>query len=331
MAKKVQKVTAKVGDATVTRSGSITFPEKYKKWESTCRSLGPGSIGGKVNLLTWLKRHGKPRRKGPNSNDGSSGMAVTMQNINRILESRQNGIYEEDDVFSFKDILEEMEEYNAEGSNLNPSNIPFTTYPVDSDGDRIPDSDPKTVFGHYLTPYFYGKYGSDGVPSQEAAAEFFSANKNEANPPIKQAMFGGSLFPAGTDLYSIIQLAIKEIEDLQYDLEIRSGRSPVGLVNVPSFRKKLGQAINSSLVDGKISISGVKGKLEGIRFPIATEKEQQFVAEYSKTKNIAGDFKAFKLVSMTPANTKRLIETYMATGKGKERDIVKSWVDLVRV
>ena len=331
MAKKVEKVTARVGDATVTRSGSITFPEKYKNWESACRRLGPSSIGGKVNLLTWLKRHGKPRRSSPNANDGSDGMAVTIQNIQRILEKRKNGIYEEDDVQSFEGILEEMDEYNRNDSDLNPSNIPFTTYPVDSDGDRIPDSEAKPVYGHYLTDYFYGKYGSDGVPSQSAAEEFFSTSKNEANPPIKQAMFGGTLFPAGTDLYSIIQLAVKEIEDLQYDLEIKTGRSPIGLVNVPSFRKKLRQAINSSLVDGDISINGVKGKMEGIRFLIEGEKEQQFVADYSKTKNIAGDFKAFKLVSLTPANTKSLIETYMATGKGKERDIVKSWVDVVRV
>ena len=34
---------------------------------------------------------------------------------------------------------------------------------------------------------------------------------------------------------------------------------------------------------------------------------------------------------MTPAATKKLIETYMATSRGvKERDIVKSWVDVIK-
>ena len=35
---------------------------------------------------------------------------------------------------------------------------------------------------------------------------------------------------------------------------------------------------------------------------------------------------------MSPANTKKVIETWMATSRGvKERDIVKSWVEIVKV
>ena len=60
MARKVEKVTAKVGDATLQRRGLISFPDKYKKWQQECRNLGPSKVGGKVNLLAWLKKQWKP-------------------------------------------------------------------------------------------------------------------------------------------------------------------------------------------------------------------------------------------------------------------------------
>ena len=88
MVEKVKKVTATVGDATLQRRGVISFPQKYKKWQQECRNLGPEKIGGKVNLLTWLKRHGKPSskpsRKG-SPNTGLSGISVLMAFITRKI------------------------------------------------------------------------------------------------------------------------------------------------------------------------------------------------------------------------------------------------------
>jgi len=333
MVEKVKKVTAKVGDATLQRRGTISFPEKYKKWQQQCRNLGPEKVGGKVNLLTWLKRHGKPskkpsRRGSPNT--GLSGMSVTIGVIDDVINKRSNGIYYEEDIADFEDILDDLEEYDN-GGDLDPAMIPFTTYPTRG-GKVIPDAEPKTVYGHYIDEYFEAKgWGGKGSPSASAAKEWLSETAGKANPPIKQAIFGGPLFGAGINLKDIVETAIKEIENIGYILEVKTGRSPVALVNVPSFRRKLGSAINSSLVDGNISVSQVQSKMNNVPFKIEGDKEKDFVAAYSKTKGIAGEFESFE-VNMSPANTKKLIETYMATStKVKERDIVKSWVDIVRV
>jgi len=330
MARKVEKVTAKVGDATLQRRGTISFPTKYKKWQQECRNLGPSKIGGKVTLLAWLKRHGKPsskpsRRNSPNT--GLSGMSVTMGVIEGIISKRSNGIYFEEDVEAFEDILDDLEEYDNGGS-LDPAMIPFTTFPT-RDGKVIPDAEPTTIYGHYIDEYFEAKGWGGKGPTADAAREWLSETAGEANPPIKQAIFGGKLF--AESLKDIVETAIKEINALGYILEVKTGRSPVALVNVPSFRSKLAGAVRSSLVDGDISVRQVQSKMNGVPFKIEGDKEKAFVAAYSKTQGVAGEFEAFE-VNMSPANTKKVIETWMGTSRGvKERDIVKSWVDIVRV
>lgn len=333
MARKVEKVTAKVGDATLQRRGLISFPDKYKKWQQECRNLGPSKVGGKVNLLAWLKKHGKPsskpsRRNSPNT--GLSGMSVTMGVIEGIISKRSNGIYYEEDVEAFEDILDDLEEYDSGGS-LDPAMIPFTTFPT-RDGKVIPDAEPMTIYGHYIDEYFEAKgWGGQGSPTAAAAKDWLSQTAGEANPPIKQAIFGGPLFGKGINLKDIVETAIKEIEAVGYVLEVKTGRSPVALVNVPSFRSKLAGAVRSSLVDGNISVRQVQSKMNNVPFKIEGDKEKAFVAAYSKTQGVAGEFEAFE-VNMSPANTKKVIETWMATSRGvKERDIVKSWVDVVRV
>ena len=333
MARKVEKVTAKVGDATLQRRGLISFPDKYKKWQQECRNLGPSKVGGKVNLLAWLKKHGKPsskpsRRNSPNT--GLSGMGVTMGVIEGVISKRSNGIYYEEDVEAFEDILDDLEEYDSGGS-LDPAMIPFTTFPT-RDGKVIPDAEPMTIYGHYIDEYFEAKgWGGQGSPTAAAAKDWLSQTAGEGNPPIKQAIFGGPLFGKGINLKDIVETAIKEIEAVGYVLEVKTGRSPVALVNVPSFRSKLAGAVRSSLVDGNISVRQVQSKMNGVPFKIEGDKEKAFVAAYSKTQGVAGEFEAFE-VNMSPANTKKVIETWMATSRGvKERDIVKSWVDVVRV
>ena len=333
MAKKVQKVTAKVGDATLQRRGTISFPDKYKKWENQCKSLGPSRIGGKVSLLAWLKRHGQPSKKPSRTNSpntGLSGMGPTIETIKAVINKRLNGIYYEKDVEDFEDILDDLAEYDSGGS-LDPAMIPFTTYPT-RDGKVIPDAEAITVYGHYIDEYFESKgWGSKGGPSASAAKGWLSRTAGEGNPPIKQAIFGGPLFGAGLSLKEIVETAIEEINKVGYILEIKTGRSPVALVNVPSFRSKLAGAVRSSLVDGDISVRQVQSKMNGVPFKIEGDKEKAFVAAYSKTQGVAGEFEAFE-VNMSPANTKKVIETWMATSRGvKERDIVKSWVDIVKV
>jgi hypothetical protein len=326
MPKDVKKVTAKVGDAVLTtKAGIITFPKKFSAWERKCRSLGPDKVGGKTHLLEALKQHGVPTRPTSPNAGGVKGMKFTLMEIKKVIKSRPNGIYYDTDVETFQELLDDLDIY-GDGGDLDPASIPFTTYPM-SRGKRIPDAKPKKIHGHYIDEYFASKYATS--VKVEDAKGWSSREKGSANPPLKQAIFGGGLFTES--LNDILQLAIKEIGNMKYNIEIKTGRSPVRLVNIPSFSSKLAGAIKSSLIDGAISVKGVRGKMNGIFFPIKTEKEESFVADYAKAKGIGGAFSSFK-VDMTPAATKKLIETYMATSRArKERDIVKSWVELLRV
>tara|TARA_R110002012_G_scaffold131934_1_gene284826 strand:+ start:964 stop:1950 length:987 start_codon:yes stop_codon:yes gene_type:complete len=323
--KDVKKVTAKVGDAVLTtKAGIITFPKKYTAWKRQCSSLGPEKVGGKTSLLVALRRHGVPTRPTSPNAGGVKGMKFTLMEIEKVIKSRPNGIYYDSDVETFQELLDDLDIY-GDGGDLDPASIPFTTYPM-SRGKRIPDAKPKKIHGHYIDEYFASKY-TTSVKVEEAKG-WSSKEKGSANPPLKQAIFGGPLFTES--LNDILQLAIKEIENMEYNIEIKTGRSPVRLVNIPSFSSKLAGAIKSSLIDDAISVNGVRGKMNGIFFPIETEKEESFVADYAKAKGIGGTFTSFK-VNMTPAATKKLIETYMGTSRGrKERDIVKSWVELLR-
>ena len=168
--------------------------------------------------------------------------------------------------------MDDLEEYDSGGS-LDPAMIPFTTFPT-RDGKVIPDAEPMTIYGHYIDEYFEAKgWGGQGSPTA-AAAKWLSQKQQERNPPIKQAIFGGPLFGKGINLKDIVETAIKEIEAVGYVLEVKTGRSPVALVNVPSFRSKLAGAVRSSLVDGNISVRQVQSKMNGVPFKIEGDKEK---------------------------------------------------------
>ena len=175
-------------------------------------------------------------------------MSVTMGVIEGIISKRSNGIYYEEDVEAFEDILDDLEEYDSGGS-LDPAMIPFTTSLPTRDGKVIPDAEPMTIYGHYIDEYFEAKgWGGQGSPTAAAAKDWLSQTAGEGNPPIKQAIFGGPLFGKGINLKDIVETAIKEIEAVGYVLEVKTGRSSVALGNVPSFRSKLAGAVRSSLL-----------------------------------------------------------------------------------
>lgn len=152
--------------------------EQYKKWGRETRISGD-EIGAKGTLLNLLKNHVKKQRSG-----GSRIDAYVI--LNRMGPMMGKSLTKSDynTIISLIPYLERME--NSDHSN--PANIYFTA-PL-----RVKKGKPmgkKKFYGHWRTAH-YAKIreglGKDFVPTP-VHSDWYSTKRNEAKPPMWQALF----------------------------------------------------------------------------------------------------------------------------------------------
>jgi len=328
---KVDKNIAQVGDATL-EGGPISFPQDYAKWKKTCSSLKGGAIGVlKGDLLDALKNHVKPFpiARPASDNEGDTGSYIELDKLDKIMMSRKNGIFFEQDYEDFEAIEADIDDLLIHPS-LNPQNIMFS---IPSKYNKKDGSYPEgiamePIYGHYLDEYFKTKH-KDNLQGRTYNSTWSNKEQNTATPPIYQALVGGELVPMG--LLEIIQKAQEELENREFKLTIDTAKPAKYLMAIPDFKRAVGKAISSSRVGDEVSVSKVMSKLINRDFKSNTDaKTKKLLARYAGIKNIAGDFVSFR-IALTPAKTRKIIKDYYdSTGTGtKRRTLTKSWRDML--
>tara|TARA_R110001592_G_scaffold64636_4_gene198547 strand:+ start:2598 stop:3572 length:975 start_codon:yes stop_codon:yes gene_type:complete len=321
---KVNKKTAKVGDATIESTGVlITFPKDFKAWETKCSGTG---AGGKQNMLEAVEQHAtNPRSKSPNT--GNDGAHLYLAAIRKLLEEKEDTVYFEEDAEKLETILNDIEGLK-DTETLNPQNIKFSVPKKfnSKNGNYAQGVKKDSVYGHYLSTFNHVK---NKTPDKQTDGSGWVSDKpNTATPPIYQALYGGKLITTG--LVDVLKKAIDDIDEQRHSIEITTSKPARALVSIPDFRKRLASAMSSASTQEGVSVSKVMRRLSNKEFKVpASGKSQRFLANYIKSKELAGTITSFK-IKLTPAKTKKLIGYYMQSNMSvKTKPIIKSWKEVL--
>ena len=333
MPKKVTKKTQKVGDATLEEGTPISFYKDYTDWKKTLEGLEGGAIGVlSGDLFTALKNHVKPppiaRPASPNK--GQTGAFVELDKIDKLILSRGDGAYFDEDAETLENGINDIEDLLAHPS-LNPQNIMFSV-PAKYDkktGDYPEGVEMKPIYGHYLDDYFKTKH-KDNLKGRTSDPSWSNPKKNVATPPMYQALVGGKLVTTG--LLDIMEKAVQELDDRTYSIDITTSKPARYLTEIPSFRKALARAISTSKVGESVSVSKVTSKLSGRSFEVGgSQKVVNLLKRYANLRGLVGNITSFS-IQLTPAKTKTLIKYYMQSNmQVKTRTLTKSWKDVLVV
>lgn len=328
---KVKKKSIAIGDTIIELDDSnLSFVEDLDEWIKVMQSQTGKNIGVKEgsSLYDLLAQHGIANR--PTARD-RQGVKDVIEEIRKILSSTK-GVFSKKQLNVFENLDGMIDDMKGD-SDTNPQNIPFTSYrekDVDSKGNVLPDAEPITIYGHYLDEYYKRKYPSRKT---EGKTSWISTSTETAKPPLYLAIFEG--IGGAKALEDIITTAIKQIEGMNYTINMNIDKKYALLISIPSFREEMGNVLRNSVVNDSYSISKVIQQLETKQFTV-TPQTSKFAKEVAGIKDIAGQVKSFTIQMgssrVKPETaTKKLIESYMATSTGvKERDIVKSWRNMLR-
>ena len=159
---------------------------EYRKWiqETSGTSGEDMGVASGFTLHQMVRRHGRAKRKGT-SGGGVVGAYVAVEKLRPIM---QKDLTKEDadDVLELIPYLERMEGH----PKSNPANIGYTTPKRVTDGKK---SKEKVIhYGHYRTKHYKeirGALGKDTV--SPVNDDWYSTNRDEAKPPLWQAIFAG--------------------------------------------------------------------------------------------------------------------------------------------
>ena len=325
MAKKTKKSRSNDGFGNTIDSEPLTFKEAYLKWEAKCKSIGKDTLqsegrkGKNVpdNLFEQIKEHVTAAFRRPNSsNDGTKGAYVL---IDKIIESlKQEKVFLENEKEELEKFRKDMRIFLKKNSKLNPSNIVFTrpeTYDV-VDGKVVNESEATiNIYGHYVDQYFIDKYPDKGYKLNK---DWFSTSKNTANPPYKQALFGGKL--VGDGLLDIIEKAIKELDEKAITLYTIGIRRASALARLPSVQKWVRDNIKKKQFypenSGKINLRAISQALLTQEFPIKNEIEQKMltIAATNKQVEFAQKIEAFRVGKISNRVMATLIREVISRG-----------------
>jgi len=363
-----KKSTIDVNGSTV-QLPQYNFRKEFIAWKRKCDSITSevmASTGSKYadsnrqqyprSLYLQLKNHVNKYLRPNSKNSGNDGIYLLLENVNDLVTKKQMfSIDDLEDLREFRDAIEEIED----DEKLNPRNTLFTRPSGWKKGKKLPkenktravneititnDSQEK-IYGHYRDNYFEDKYG---LPQKK---EWWSTEKNTANPPLAQAIYGKGDLIKGKGLLDIINDAIKEIKTKPIPkIELRVQRNAGSLAAIPSVRKQVLALLkrNDLFIGGKPKLKQMATVLQGMEFVVG---EKSFGGRASPTKiitfigklpNFAGSVDTFSLKIFGPAAMGSLImavigkKTYKLKNgnyldiKGKTevpKEVKKSWVE----
>ena len=323
---KTKKTRQDDGHGNTVDSEELTFSDMYKAWETKCKGISSKAIqsegkeGGRTtppNLFEQLKEHVTAAYRRPESkNDGSKGAYKVLEDVIKSLKS--DVLFTQKEEENLQRFKKDMRAFNKKNGSLNPSNTVFTrplTYET-SGGKVVNESEEQVkIYGHYVDKYYVAKYPKKGYKVQ---TDWISSTRNTANPPYKQALFGGPLVTDG--LMDVIETALKELKNKKINLYTIGIKRASALARLPSVKKWVMHSITSKQYypknNGKIDIKAISNALLTVEFKIKNEAEQKVleIAATNKEVHFAQTIVAFKVGQITPRVMTTLIREVISRG-----------------
>ena len=323
---KTEKTRKDDGYGNTVDSDELTFQAAYQVWETKCKGLSAKDIQSEgkekgrttpPNLFLQLQEHVTAAYRRPESkNDGSKGVYKLLEDVINSLKNSK--LFTEEEEKNLEKFKKNMRVFNKSGGKLNPSNTVFTRPKgyEESGGKVVSETEAQiNIYGHYVDEYFIAKYPKK---KYKVVTGWSSREKNVANPPYKQALFGGPLIEEG--LMDIIETALKELKNKKINLYTIGIKRASALARLPSVKKWVMHSIKSKQYypenSGKINIRAISNALLTQEFTVKNEAEQRVleIAATNKEVHFAQTIVAFKVGQISPRVMTTLIREVISRG-----------------
>ena len=318
---KTKKSTIQLSNGTtVELSGEYDFKTSYTKWKGVCEGISSAeilSVGKEgrpkpVNLYLQLDEHVTDNWVRPNStNKGKQqGAFKLLAAINESMTTKK--LYTGKDLKEVQKFIRSILRFEKDNS-YNPQNIYFTRPTAFRGAGKeleITDDEEMEIYGHYADDYFVAKYPD----KEQAPPEWYSKERNTAEPPLFQALFGGTLVTEG--LLDVLLEAEAQIKNMKIThLSFQPARIS-NLAGIPSLRKRVQEILkNVGLFNkGTPKYTEIARILEKEKFVVGSKKNSNEVEDSAKLSGLPNEIETFSFQRLTPST----VGTLLAAVAGKE-------------
>ena len=230
-----------------------SIQKAYIAWKRKCEGLSLSDIGvtgrghskeggkGSSNLFEHLEFHVQPEKQRPGQEGRDGVWQNSLQGINELIQDEDSIIDEKenDNLLVFVRRLNSMS-----GGDSDPRNIRFDNpTDIEKKGGKWVVVSNEEVYGHYRTPDYIrkrklvdGKKEEAGGPAVNSS--WYSGNKNEAKPPMWQAIYSGSEVVGGEKGNLFDEGLLKILENFKNSLDNAHLESVV-IDDVGNFEQKI--------------------------------------------------------------------------------------------
>lgn len=314
MPKKTKKAVFKTsGGVEYEIDGQYDFKQKYADWMSDCKGhskekiMSTGKKGNPkpANLYAQLDEHVTENWVRPNSrNKGKNkGVFRLLKLINDSMT--QKDIYTDKDLDEIKSYVRRIKvRYAGANSSYNPRNILFTRlkrFSGKGESFKIEDDEESYVYGHYADDYYAAKYDKPKAPSS-----WYSSEKDTANPPLAQALFGGGdLITVG--LLDVLEEAVKQLENMKITHMSFNPYRIGNLVSIPSLSSFVKKIFDNDelFINGVPKYSAIKQQIERQRFDSGNKSDA--VTDSAKLGDLPSEVETFSFQQLSTRQIKVLL------------------------
>ncbi len=348
MVKKTKKNVVSMNGTTIEFT-PYEFIRKYNEWKTDMGGVSAGSIYSTKDLLETVRGHvNTATRRGRSKNSGSEGAFKVLDELDDLISEKQQLFFK--DTLTYLRKFEELLESFLKSDTLNPQNVKFTKpakWRVSKNNKSIiiTDDTPVDYYGHFVdsgnerTSYFRARNKINEANENKSSISLsgwddsWSSNeKNTAKPPLYMALYEG--YSKSDGLLQIIQEAIKELENKDYNVRVTKLRQANKLARIPEIRRVIsGFLKRRALFDGgDFKTNNARTELKGKVIELS-EKSAERLSVILYGEVLAGDLSKVQLDLTKPA-MKRLIELAVVTRTSELKDrkspsgepiVLKSW------
>jgi len=363
--KKARRPIKEKGNTATQEFDFGKFQQMFDKWKDECGASG-AKIGmtSAASLLDVIENHGvvaRPYTKDKLSRDEGASTVIDILNE----WETDAAVLETVDKLALEKIIKKLE--NMADSKADPRNIKFTVpNPGDVDEDTG-DYDVTTIYGHYRTKDYVefrnilAEIENSKVNKETQGPvneDWYKESKNEAKPPMWQALFAGGKNGKG-DIVSVGLLQIcYEARELVKNAKISNvilevdddnqGLLAADVYKIPAVQKWInGKVGNASAPGPGINTDTLHWidrpmhrEIGGTKFPVQGLKQSEFVKRASDFDKYAGTIATFtlkisrrqvrKLATLT-GNCKKYPgrDVVYHISKDTKKEVSKSWQQII--
>jgi len=301
--KRQPKITMGKGTSRVEYKGE-SFVELWKEWETTARGISATDMGiskFKGSLYEMLAEHGITGRIMGNSGPKETpGIGKELKFLASLAKKPK---FKPSEMKQLEGIIQTLNNYGGEQSDLNPRNIAFEGIVRIRGGKPIK----KPIYGHYRTDDYveYRETYKDKNELEAVDDTWWNQQKGTAEPPMWQAVYGdGTKEPFSTQgLTAVVTEAVKGLLNVKHHI-IQSDPVAIesagaakfayeGLSEVKTAMDRMVKDPRYTTKMGNFSTKAARTRLMKIPYNVRNNKESENVKTLLAAKGTPGQVEDF--------------------------------------